>query len=252
MKKFIYLIFGLFIQHWSQAHAKLPAAKDPFEQIEMISTEQIETLLRHELEGQISGEFDFKLSRHPFPLEVIAEEPVVIEIQDLDVNSQKTRFTAKVIFKGFDAPPLTLTGTITAMIQVPALNRQLSPTDTIQEQDIIWISVPSRNINRSLITSAELLIGAQPRNTVLRADTPLRINDIKRAKAVQRGALVTVTFTNGVMSIEMQAKALEEGDIGSVIKLSNITSNRVIQGRIKDVNYVEIINNSPPFSKETR
>ena len=252
MKNFIYLFLAVFVWNFADSQAKPEAEKDPFEQVETISTEQIEMLLRQELKGQISGEFQFKLSKHPFPIQVIAEEPIVTEVHDLEINTQKTRFTAKIIFKGFDAPPLTLAGTIMSMTQVPALSRQLSPMDTIQEQDIIWISVPSRSINRSLVTSPELLIGAQPRNTVLRADTPLRINDIKRAKAIQRGALVNVSLTNGVMSIEMQAKALEDGDVGSVIKLSNINSNRVIQGRVKDVNCVEIVQNLSTMSKEIR
>ena len=250
MKSFVNLFFLLFILGLTEIHGKPSSVKDPFDQIEMITTEQIETLLRQELETQISGEFQFKLNRHPFPLEVIAEEPVNTEIHDLEINSQKTRFTAKVIFKGFDAPPLALSGTIIPMTQVPALSCQLSPSETIQEQDIIWISVPSRSVNRSLITSPELLIGAQPRNSVLRADTPLRVNDIKRAKAIQRGALVTVGLSNGVMSIEMQAKALEEGDIGSIIKLINLTSNRVIQGHVKNVNYVEILSTSSQITKE--
>ncbi len=60
-----------------------------------------------------------------------------MDVQDLEINTQKTRFTAKIIFKGFDTSPLNLSGNIVAMTQVPALKSQVSPNETIQDQDIV-------------------------------------------------------------------------------------------------------------------
>lgn len=55
---------------------------------------------------------------------------------------------------------------------------------------------------------------------------------INHRSCVMRGQTIAVTWQKGALNIEINAKALDKGDEGDVIRLRNLKSNVEFRGRI--------------------
>lgn len=233
MKRFykllLLLIFsGLSVFSWAQE----PEVANPFDHPQKIEQQAIEEEIKTILENEVGSDFEARLTQHPFPLEVVADREVHYKMEDLHVNPQKTRFSASLVFEDYDVKPIKLGGSLTVMTKVPALTRVINPREKIGESDIEWITIPARRITKSSITEEEQLIGAEPRNTPLKPGVLLRMTALKRSRAVQKGQIVQVSLTHPKMSLDLKAKTLEDGDIGQIIKLNNLDSNKTFHAKV--------------------
>jgi flagella basal body P-ring formation protein FlgA len=61
---------------------------------------------------------------------------------------------------------------------------------------------------------------------------------------VTKGNLVTIEMRNAGMSLSTQGKALEEGSLGDVIRVTNISSNKIIEAKVNGTNRVDVTNPS--------
>ena len=225
----------------SSASAPSSSGKDLFEPTQIFHLKDVEEIIRPDLDQHISEDYKIDFGAHPFPLDVFSPTPVQLRLHDLSVNDRKTRFTVKVSFQGLDVKPFQISGGLVLLTRVPALNRQITPDETIKAEDITWVSVPTRSINRATLTDPEQIKGAQPRNGVLRPDIPLKINDIKRPKVIKRGDMVTLGIHTQLMTIETSAQALDDGDVGSFIRVSNLSSRQVVQAKVLREKYVSAL-----------
>ena len=112
---------------------------------------------------------------------------------------------------------------------VPGLNRQVMPGETITEDDIAWVRLPKRRLNKNMVQSKQALIGMSPRRP-LAVNGPLRLGDIQRPVLVKKGSQVMVSFKSGNLTITSSARALENGARGDVIRILNTRSNQTLEG----------------------
>lgn len=65
-------------------------------------------------------------------------------------------------------------------------------------------------------------------------------NSISNRKLVQRGQQVTLVISSAALNVTATGKALMQGGIGDVIKVANISSQRVVEGTITAAGTVEV------------
>lgn len=234
------LLLLLIISFSLPSRAMKEMEANPFDHPQKIELQPIEEDIRAVLESEVGSDFEAKLTQHPFPLEVVADREVKYKIEDLNVNPQKTRFSASLVFEDYDVKPIRLAGSLTIMTKVPALTRVINPREKIEESDLEWITVPARRITKSSITEETQLIGAEPRNTPLKPGVLLRMTDLKRSRPVQKGQIVQVTLNHPKMSLDLKAKAMEDGDVGQIIKLNNLDSNKTLHAKVFEVGHAII------------
>lgn len=77
------------------------------------------------------------------------------------------------------------------------------------------------------------------------ADEPLRASDLRAARLVRRGEMVTVILRRGNLEIASTAEALEDGRSGQVIGLIHPESGKRLRARVIGVGQAEMVGGRP-------
>jgi len=63
---------------------------------------------------------------------------------------------------------------------------------------------------------------------------------IQMPKLIKRGESVTLLAKTPYLAVRMKGKAMEDGTMGQLIKVRNISSNRVVEGIVAKASIVEV------------
>ena len=66
----------------------------------------------------------------------------------------------------------------------------------------------------------------------LKAGETLRPSLLKQPKTIKKGQKVSIIARSGSLQVSMPGKALDSGHTGDHIRIRNLSSKRVIEGRI--------------------
>ncbi len=156
-----------------------------------------------------------------------------LAIDSMDVNKDVGRFVAMVRVKSdtADGPAIRVSGRIEAMLDIPVLNRPISPGEVIRPEDISWTQIRNDAGNLGNIQDPREIVGKTTRRP-LRADAPIRANDLQVPIVVKRNDLVMIVLERPGIYLTAEGKALEEGGKGGVIRVLNTQSNRPIEAVI--------------------
>lgn len=89
-------------------------------------------------------------------------------------------------------------------------------------------------------TSLDPVIGQEGRR-LLRPGEVLESDDLKAVPLVKRGELVGVLAATPGLTLEIAAKALEDGGLGDIIELRNEASRETFQARVKGLRQAEAL-----------
>ena len=162
-------------------------------------------------------------------------------IQTASWSENTGRFVIRLGSASTDGAPsraLTITGTARTPVTIPVLARDVARGEIINASDVLWQSHTSQLHN--LIQSIDDIIGYQARRNLTQG-TPLRDNDLARPILIKRGALVTMEFRNGNLTLRHQGQAKASGGFGDIIAVENLASARTIKGVITAPDRVEIV-----------
>ena len=81
------------------------------------------------------------------------------------------------------------------------------------------------------------MIGKKAR-TSLRANQPLRPDQVEKIPLVKSGQMITIIAESGVMRISVTGKARSSGAEGDIIKVQNLTSLKEIPASVVDASTV--------------
>lgn len=153
-----------------------------------------------------------------------------LAIDSMDVNKDVGRFVAMVRVKSDDAdgPAVRVSGRIESMLDIPVLNRPISPGEIIRPEDIAWTQIRNDAGNLGNIQDPRKMVGKTTRRP-LRPDAPVRANDLQVPIVVKRNDLVMIVLERPGIYLTAEGKALEEGGKGGVIRVLNTQSNRPIE-----------------------
>lgn len=111
--------------------------------------------------------------------------------------------------------------------------------ETLQPGDIVYERRDTSPIRDRFLTDANAVLGYELKRTV-KAGSVLNMQMLKIPKLVKRGQRVVLVAQAGGIEVKMGGKALGDGVQGSVIKVKNLSSSRVVEGEVVDKGTVRI------------
>ncbi|MDR3592273.1 MAG: flagellar basal body P-ring formation chaperone FlgA [Negativicutes bacterium] len=90
------------------------------------------------------------------------------------------------------------------------------------------------------ITDADKLVGLRTRRPVP-AGVPFSEAAVERPPVVRHGSAVTILAEMGGIIVSANGQALQEGSVGSVIRVQNLNSNKIVNARVIDGATVQVI-----------
>lgn len=187
------------------------------------------------------GKFDLDLTSGSADIILPESQKASFDITDLSFDLEKGTFKA-AIAAPTSANPLIqqeISGSIERIVSVPVLLESLSFGAIIGKRDIETIDVPAKQLGAKVVINPQDLLGMTPRRTVV-AGTPLNTDDLAAPQIVQRGKSVTMSYRAGTLLLTAQGKALENGAKGDIVRITNISTNRTLEGIVVAENEVEI------------
>ncbi len=179
---------------------------------------------------------------------VPASAPSALDIADLIVDPRTGRFSATVSAQNDNATAQRVTGRLIRMVKLAVLDRPLGPGDVIGERDITTLTVRADRITPDAILAARDLVGKTPRR-LLRAEEPLRGDDVQMPVVVHKGDLIILVLETPFMRLTAQGKALDDGGMNAVIRVANTKSNRMLDATVIGPNLAAV---TPPAQLAAR
>jgi len=157
-----------------------------------------------------------------------------IQIHDLWIDSDNTRFTATVAAgSGSSAQNVKVSGKIFDMISVPVLTHRIAYKDVIGPDDIRFAEFRSDLLDRDVVTDPDSVIGMTPRRPLVE-NTPVHTGDLRAPTVITKGTLVSMVVETPYMTLTAQGRAIEDGAIGQAIRVMNtqskVTVDAVVDG----------------------
>lgn len=196
----------------------------------LIETAVLEALADQGQEGELRVELD----NRSIALFLSPDAMPTVAIKDLRLNGRGGRFSATIAAPA-DQPVTerTIHGRFYAIISIPVLSRRMRRGEVVSEEDIEWINIAEKRIQRDVITEPDQLIGMAPRR-FLRPRTPIRAGDVRRPVLVPKGSTVTMIVRTPLMTLTARGKAAESGSKGDVIRVMNTQSRRIVDAVVID------------------
>lgn len=149
----------------------------------------------------------------------------------------RTEFVAQA--EGHPTVNQTITGRVIVKKSVPVLTRRLAAGTAIGKGDLTWLTLNEDQIGSDVLTDAAQIVGQELRHDQVE-DEVLRVHDVIEPRLVTRGALVTLKIQTPLMLITTQGKALQDGTKGDVVRVTNVQSNRIVEGTVEATGVVRV------------
>ena len=178
----------------------------------------------------LEGNQQVILSNRGMQIYVPHDQLPTIAVSNLNYDRRSHRFTAvlTVPANARNAQRVRVNGKIHRIVEVPMLSRRVLKDEIIREDDVEWIKMRADKVMRNTITELDQIVGMSPR-TSMRAGRPVRLGDVSAPVVVPRRSIVTVELNTPFMRLTAQGKAMENGALGEVIRISNLKSKTVIE-----------------------
>lgn len=129
------------------------------------------------------------------------------------------------------------TATAPETVEVAVVTSHIAAGEVITAADLAVEAVDARRA-RGALGLAEIA-GLEARRP-LSPGTPVRSHDVQQPKLVKKGQAVTMVVSNGGLTIAARGKALEDGSKGQVVRVQNISSQKVIQGEVTATGIISV------------
>lgn len=111
----------------------------------------------------------------------------------------------------------------------------------ITEHDIQAVEYNLARLNRGYFTDKQALIGKETRRQ-LQKSRIIHPGQVKSPLMVKQGQEVALVAKNRQFSVRMTGKALMSGALGDLIRVKNLSSRRVIEGKVTRNGEVTVFN----------
>lgn len=210
----------------------------------IVSYEQISEAIHTALYDEgVNGKYDLEIPERFHQIVLPADMPAQVEITRFSIDADRENFQATMAAPSAQNPVqhIMISGRVSPVIQVPVLVQNLQSGYIITKNDIEYISIKEREFTKDMVVDADALIGMTARRVVL-ADRPIRKSDLIAPQVVERGAIINLSLANSIMRITTQAKALQNGATGEIIRVVNTASNQTLQARVTGPNEAVVLN----------
>jgi len=207
----------------------------------IINGEKIAEIVREYLAGYLSDmgtDYTIEIMRIPPPRSA-AKRDLLVKVRPLTIGRTKGSFNLQVgIYNGDklsqSIPVPVKVRTFETMVVASTL---LTVGTKITEDNIKVITEESTMYNNDFIKDMSLAIGKETKRMV-RAERPLRIDDLVMPKLVNRGDPITIEVTKGGITILCKGIAKQDGRLGDTIQVTRINERLILYAVIKSANKV--------------
>lgn len=122
---------------------------------------------------------------------------------------------------------------VIAVLAGPAAADTVVAARTLRAQSMIGpadVTLVAGDVAGTYVSLEEVL-GLETRN-VLYAGRPVRIEDLGPPAIIERNQIVPVIYDTGTMRILAEGRALGRAGVGEMLRVMNLSSHAVINGRV--------------------
>ncbi len=209
----------------------------------IIDSNLIENAIAKAIKKKMLGNlYEIELAETYKKIEFLSNNEPSIIVKKLNFNNSNPTFKANILLKDKDIEKnIKIIGSAYRLVKVPVLKNRLSNGDVITKFDIKYIMLRAKNISANTILDAKKLLGKTPRRYI-GAMRNIQLTDVVSPKIVKKGERVSVSIKKGALNLSIVGKALTDGALGDVIKIVNLSSNKVIEAKIIGVQQAVISN----------
>lgn len=104
------------------------------------------------------------------------------------------------------------------------------------------LALQKREIAQNSLLAARTIdeVAGKRARATLRANQPVRTDQVEKVPLIKSGQMVTIVAENGVMKVSVTGKANSSGAEGDIIKVQNLTSLKEIPARVIDTSTVQV------------
>jgi flagella basal body P-ring formation protein FlgA len=214
------------------------------EPINMVHLDWIESQNNHDFFK--TKEYEYVLQSKNKKIEMPLIEGIRPEIVDYIYSPQSNFFSAKFQWVSDDVihqTPMSfvLEGYAYPLIQIPVSKNPIMVGKKINHEDLTMTNIRLERLHGSIITNHQDLIGMVAQLSIL-PHQPIQSRQVKSALMIRKNAFVMMQLKTSDMAVATQGKAMAEGRKGEFIPVMNMSSKKILQGKVIDENLVEIQN----------
>lgn len=128
---------------------------------------------------------------------------------------------------------------ITILKTVLVARRGLVKGTHISSEDVYPVEMDAQKLKQGYFTDPQQITGLVCKQNI-NPDGLLNPYNIELAKLVQRGEQVTITASLDNLSVSMEGVAMNDGVLGSLIRVKNLSSKRIIEAKVSGTKQVQV------------
>ena len=180
--------------------------------------------------ASIGGRYEIQVNRLDSRLRMPAcDQPLVASLES--PAQPVGRVTVRVGCQGSSTWSLFVPAQVRLFRQVVVAQRPLARGAILEAQDIDWRERDVGTLTQGYLTEPEQALGSKLTRPVS-IDQVLTPNHLERAPVVRKGDHVVISAGGAALSVRMPGEALQEGAIGELVRVRNLSSQRIIKARI--------------------
>jgi flagella basal body P-ring formation protein FlgA len=208
-----------------------------------ITASMIEAAVKSKIKEGAAGaddQLEIMFDNRNIDVALPANREPVFELVNFSYDAAQHRFRAELVAQTGGSPiNQPVAGRVVIKKNVPVLTQRLPAGTTIGKSDLSWIAINEEHLGIDVITSVDALIGQELRHDHTEGEL-LRQRDVIAPRLVTRGSLVTMRIETPAMLITTQGRALQDGAKGDVVRVTNIQSNRIVEGTVEATGVVRV------------
>ncbi len=200
-----------------------------------------------------------KTTAHEFIVNELKERAVDSEIDVGKLDKRLRLPKCEGAIEAFSPPGNRLVGRITVGVRCPGGHpwtvylsmtiriyetvvtaaRPLAKGAILGPADIAMVRMEVSRLRGAYLVDRKQAIGKQTKRP-LRANASITNNLLVSPPLVRRGERVTLLANVAHLEVRMEGKALMDGARGDLIRVKNVKSNRIVEGRVKDTGLITV------------
>jgi flagella basal body P-ring formation protein FlgA len=153
----------------------------------------------------------------------------------------ETTFRTIILVDGKPCKTLYLRANVRPFGRVAVALREMGRGDPIRNTDFTMVRKDFAELGDGFFTNGEALCGlvaARP----ISAGSVISLHSVDRPIAITRGKMVTAEVAGRFFRITAVVKAMDNGKVGDVIRLTNVDSKKTLAGEVINENTVRVVN----------
>ncbi|MBF0225740.1 MAG: flagellar basal body P-ring formation protein FlgA [Desulfobacterales bacterium] len=166
-------------------------------------------------------------------------ELIYLPSNDIDIKNQ-LNLRILVNVDGKECTKITLSAKVGIYKDVACALRSISRDTILTEDDVCLEKKDISRMPDNVVTSLSDIIGKQVNQNVS-SKSYLRSNMIEEPPIVLKGSKVSLVAKKGLVKVVTYGVAASDGRLGEEIEIENLSSKKVVIGRVKDKSTIEVI-----------